>query len=429
MDHHGDKGCTGRLLVIHGADAEEPRGSSDHGLAGKPTFGRTAKNLQELCLCLAGRVEQLGSREHHHVTSPAGCRATGERYRRVMRVTEIDQGPTLGGVDRLLSTSRTLRKLDSWHGRRSRCFPDHRQVAAFPGGAPCERGSVDGGFCRSTLGSARGTDSSMVPVVDLSVERHYRVELERPILENVRWRIEPGEHWALVGANGSGKSTLLSIVSGDLWPSTGVVRVLGAEYGTIDKREHKKRIGVVSAAMFTTLPSLDTATQVAASGIRAMIGRLGPETPEELARARHALSRVRADECGDKPYGVLSQGEKQRVMIARALINEPSLLVLDEPCAGLDPVARERFLSDLTHLSREPSGPTQIHVTHHLEEIPELVTHALVLRKGRVLASGRAPDVLTSECLGEAFGAPLVVEVETTGSGSRYRLRITDRGG
>lgn len=269
----------------------------------------------------------------------------------------------------------------------------------------------------------------MIPVVDLSIERHYRVELDRPILENVHWRIVRGEHWALVGANGSGKSTLLSIISGDLWPSAGVVRVLGAEYGTVDKREHRKQIGVVSAAMFTTLPPFDTATQVAASGIRAMIGRLGPETPEDLARARRALSRVRADDCAAKPYGVLSQGEKQRVMIARALINEPSLLVLDEPCSGLDPAARERFLSDLTHLSHEADGPTQIHVTHHLEEIPELVTHALVLRQGRVLASGRAPGVLTSDCLSEAFGAKLVVEVEKTLSGVRYRLWVEDGGG
>lgn len=264
----------------------------------------------------------------------------------------------------------------------------------------------------------------MVPIVDLTVERHYRVDLDRPILEDVRWLIRKGEHWALVGANGSGKSTLLSIISGELWPSAGVVRVLGGEYGTIDKREHRKAIGVVSAVMFTSLPSQDTATQVAASGIHAMIGRLGPETPEELERARRALTRVRAEDSMEKPYGVLSQGEKQRVMIARALINDPRLLVLDEPCAGLDPVARERFLQDLTHLAREPSGPTQIHVTHHLEEIPEHVTHALVLRRGRALASGRARDVLTAEILGEAFGAPLQVEVEASGAGTRYRLKV-----
>lgn len=262
-------------------------------------------------------------------------------------------------------------------------------------------------------------------MVDLVVERHYRVELDRPILENVRLRIEQSEHWALVGANGSGKSTLLSIISGELWPSQGVVRVLGGEYGLIDKREHRKLIGVVSAAMFTNLPAQDTAIQVAASGLRAMIGRMGPETIEELARASRALERVGEASIAGRPYGVLSQGEKQRVMIARALINEPKLLILDEPCAGLDPAARERFLEALSNLARESGGPTQLHVTHHLEEIPSFVTHALVLSEGRVLASGPAAGVLTSEVLSRAFGVAARVEVETVGGERRYRLWVT----
>jgi iron complex transport system ATP-binding protein len=262
----------------------------------------------------------------------------------------------------------------------------------------------------------------MPPVVDLYVERHYRLELERPILEDVRLRIEQGEHWALVGPNGSGKSTLLAIVSGELWPSRGVVRVLGGEYGRIDKREHRKQIGVVSAALFGNLPPNDTALDVAASGIHAMIGKLGALDPSDLARGARALERVRATACTAKPYGVLSQGEKQRVMIARALVNDPNLLILDEACAGLDPVAREQFLADLGRLAGEPACPTQIHVTHHLEEIPPFVTHALVLHEGRVLRSGPAASVLTSETLTAAFGAPCRVEVEPDSSGNRYRL-------
>ena len=260
------------------------------------------------------------------------------------------------------------------------------------------------------------------PIVDVVVERHYRVELARPILDAVSWQIQPGEHWALIGANGSGKSTLLSIVSGDLWPSRGVVRVLGEEYGRVDKREHRKQIGVVSSALAGNLPSQDTGLEVATSGIRAMIGRLGPLDPDELARGARALDRVRAADCAPKPFGVLSQGERQRVMIARALVNEPKLLILDEACGGLDPIAREHFLADLQALSIEPGGPTQIHVTHHLEEVPPFVTHALVLREGSVLASGAASAVLTSDCLTEAFDAPCRVDVETTPSGPRYRL-------
>ncbi|HVU00671.1 MAG TPA: ATP-binding cassette domain-containing protein, partial [Polyangiaceae bacterium] len=228
----------------------------------------------------------------------------------------------------------------------------------------------------------------MTPVVDLHVERHYRVELSRPILEDVRFRVERGEHWALVGANGSGKSTLLAIVSGELWPSRGTIRVLGGEYGRIDKREHKKKIGVVSAALYQNLPPGDLAVEVAASGIDAMIGKWGAPPPENLARGRRALGRVGAQGWAEKPYGVLSQGEKQRVMIARALVNDPALLILDEAGSGLDPVARERFLEDLGRLAEAPDGPTQLHVTHHLEEIPPFVTHAMVLAEGRVLAAG-----------------------------------------
>jgi iron complex transport system ATP-binding protein len=266
--------------------------------------------------------------------------------------------------------------------------------------------------------------ASMPSVVDLTIERHYRLELERPILERIEWRIEEGQHWALVGPNGSGKSTLLSIVSGDLWPSVGVVRVLGGEYGRIDKRELKKRIGVVSSVLAADLPATDLALEVVASGIRALIGRLGPFTEAELERASRALRRVRAMDSAGKRFGVLSQGERQRVMIARALVCEPRLLILDEPCGGLDPVARERFLSDLRHLAGGPDAPTELHVTHHLDEIPPFVTHALVLREGRVVAQGRAPDVLTGEILSQAFGAPCEVERFEAG-GPRYRLRVT----
>jgi iron complex transport system ATP-binding protein len=262
------------------------------------------------------------------------------------------------------------------------------------------------------------------PIVDLSVERHYRLELDRPILEGIRWSIARGEHWALVGANGSGKSTLLSIVAGDLWPSVGVVRVLGEEYGRVDKRELRKRIGVVSSALFEALPNSDTGVEVAASGISAMIGRLGPLEPADLERGRRALALVSATSTAPKPYGVLSQGEKQRVMIARALVNEPDLLILDEPCNGLDPVARERFLRDLGSLDRDANGPTQIHVTHHLEEVPSFVTHALVLAEGRVLKCGLVDDVFTPECLSAAFGAPCHVAVDRSTDGRRFRMWV-----
>jgi iron complex transport system ATP-binding protein len=262
------------------------------------------------------------------------------------------------------------------------------------------------------------------PVIDVHVERHYRLELDRPILEDVRFRIERGEHWALVGANGSGKSTLLAIVSGDLWPSIGVARVLGEEYGKVDKRELRRRIGVVSSALFGNLPDSDTGVEIAASGIRGTIGRLGPLDEEARRRGEKALAKVSASSTTRKPYGVLSQGERQRVMIARALVNEPDLLILDEPCNGLDPVARERFLDDLGALAADPDGPTQIHVTHHLEEVPPFITHALVLAEGRVQSSGIADEVLTPECLSAAFRAPCHVAVDRAGGRRRFRLWV-----
>jgi iron complex transport system ATP-binding protein len=262
------------------------------------------------------------------------------------------------------------------------------------------------------------------PVVELHIERHYRVEVARPILEDVRFRIERGEHWAMVGPNGCGKSTLLAIISGDLWPSLGVVRVLGAEYGRVDKREHRKRIGLVSAALFMNLPPGDLAVEVAASGIHAMIGKLGAPDATELERGHRALARVSAGSWAMKPYGVLSQGERQRVMIARALVNEPELLILDESCGGLDPVSREAFLEDLGRLAEEARGPTQIHVTHHLEEIPHFVTHSLVLREGRIVAAGPVAQTLTSACLTAAFGAECHVKTEGTGRDRRFALAV-----
>ena len=267
------------------------------------------------------------------------------------------------------------------------------------------------------------------PVIDAWVERHFRVELDRPILENVSFRVERGEHWALVGANGSGKSTLLAIVTGDLWPSIGSVRVLGAEYGKVDKRELRKRFGVVSAALFQDLPGRDVVVEVVASGVHARIGWLGPLAREDLDRARRALARLGATALADRTYGVLSQGEKQRVMIARALVSDPGLLVLDEAAGGLDPIARERFLSDLQDLAMDPEGPTQLHVTHHLEEIPGLVTHALVLSEGRVIGSGPVREVLTSRTLTAAFGVDCRVDVLGLGAARRFRLRVEGAGG
>ena len=242
---------------------------------------------------------------------------------------------------------------------------------------------------------------SMSSVIDLHVDAFVREDVA--ILSDVRWQVGEGEHWVVLGANGAGKSSLLSIVAGYEWPSVGRVLVLGHEYGKCDMRALKSRIGWVSSALFTWLPTKQRAREVAATGIHATIGAWHELSDRDLARAEAALDRIGAASLGDKRYGVLSQGEKQRVMIARALVTNPSLLILDEPCAGLDPGARERLIDDVDRLCARPDGPTLLLVSHHVEEIPTHATHALLLKHGHTLASGPLDEVLTSERLTELY--------------------------
>ena len=247
----------------------------------------------------------------------------------------------------------------------------------------------------------------MAPVLDLHVETFTRDGVD--ILRDIRWELMPGEHWAVLGANGAGKSSLLSIVAGYEWPSRGRVAVLGETYGKCDMRALKERIGWVSSALFGWLPARQSARQVAATGIHATIGNWHALSAKDLLRADDALRSIGAYAFRNKRYGVLSQGEKQRVMIARALVTSPDLLILDEPCAGLDPGARERLIEDLDRLCAKENGPTLILVSHHVEEIPAHGTHGLLLKNGRALAAGRLSEVLTDELLSELYDYPCKV--------------------
>jgi iron complex transport system ATP-binding protein len=241
-------------------------------------------------------------------------------------------------------------------------------------------------------------------VLDLHVETFTRDGVD--ILRDIRWQVKPGEHWAVLGANGAGKSSLLSIVAGYEWPSRGRVAVLGETYGKCDMRALKERIGWVSSALFGWLPARQSARQVAATGIHATIGNWHELSAKDLIRADDALRSIGAYAFRNKRYGVLSQGEKQRVMIARALVTNPDLLILDEPCAGLDPGARERLIKDVDRLCATTAGPTLILVSHHVEEIPAHGTHGLLLKDGRVLAAGRLNEVLTDQLLSELYDYP-----------------------
>lgn len=260
----------------------------------------------------------------------------------------------------------------------------------------------------------RGRDE-LLRVVGLRVERG-----DTTVLDGVDWRVRRGEHWVLLGANGCGKTSLLKVLLGYLTPSAGEMRVLGREYGAYDWRELRLRLGLVSSALHASVPEHEPALETVVSGRTAQLDLWREPTPAEASEARRHLRRLGAGHLTGRRWGVLSQGERQRVLIARALMARPRLLILDEPCAGLDPVAREAFLERMEAFAREPRGPGLVLVTHHVEEITPAFTHALLLRGGRVTAAGPREETITAARLGETFGARVALRRER----GRLALRV-----
>ncbi|HSL59100.1 MAG TPA: ATP-binding cassette domain-containing protein [Acidimicrobiales bacterium] len=231
-----------------------------------------------------------------------------------------------------------------------------------------------------------------------------------PVLRTVTWRVEGGQRWVVLGPNGSGKTTLLRVAALYLHPSTGIVEVLGGRLGRVDVRRHRQRIGVASAAVADLLHPRVSALDAVVTAQR---GALEPWWHEysdaERARAGALLARFGVASRADHPFGTLSSGERQRVLLARALMTDPGLVLLDEPTAGLDVGGRETLVSDLGELAVDPSTPPMVMVTHHLEEVPVGFTHALVLAAGQVAAAGPIDEVLTSTTLSGAFAVSLEV--------------------
>ena len=244
------------------------------------------------------------------------------------------------------------------------------------------------------------------------------------ILDRVTWTVAPGQHWVILGANGSGKTSLLSALTGYLSPTSGDITVLGQTFGESDWRELRTHIGLVSSSIRQMIPDHEPALTTVISGRYAMIDYWGRVLPADRLAAQRLLVQVEAKNLTDRPWGVLSQGERQRVLIARALMARPPLLILDEPCAGLDPLAREHFLAFLQRLGAQRRAPALIFVTHHVEEIIPLFTHTLLLRAGRLLAAGPNARVLTTKRLAETFGTPL----RLTRRHARYTLAIPQPG-
>ena len=230
----------------------------------------------------------------------------------------------------------------------------------------------------------------------------------------------PGEHWVILGANGSGKTSLLSALTGYLMPSAGSVEVLQQRYGAADWRELRKRIGLVSSSVRQLLADHEPALETVISGKHAMIDLWGTVTKADRRRAQAILELVECTSLAERPWRFLSQGERQRVLIGRALMAEPPLLILDEPCAGLDPVAREGFLAFMERLAGSAGGPTLVLTTHHVEEIVPLFSHLLLLRSGRTVASGPKRQILTTRWLTRTFGSPM----RLVRAAQRYRLLV-----
>ncbi len=229
------------------------------------------------------------------------------------------------------------------------------------------------------------------------------------VLQNLTWRVQPGEMWTILGPNGSGKTSLLSCLTGFLNPTAGRITVLGETYGESDWIGLRRRIGIVSSSLRRMVDDDETALSIIGSGLSGQINYWGRLTPAETAAARRTARQIRSTSVLERPWAVLSQGERQRVLIGRALISDPALLILDEPCAGLDPLARQRFLHFIQQLATRRRGPALVFVTHHLEEIPPACTHILALREGRAVAAGPCQEVLTAAVLSRAFGAPVSV--------------------
>jgi iron complex transport system ATP-binding protein len=256
--------------------------------------------------------------------------------------------------------------------------------------------------------------------------RHIRIERGGTvILHDLSWRVACGEHWVVLGANGSGKTSLLRALTGYFMPTAGDIELLGQRYGESDWRELRRRVGIVSSAVRQMMADHEPALATIVSGKHAVIDLWQSPTRAEQRAARRILDQVEGAHLAERPWGVLSQGERQRVLIGRALMAKPKLLILDEPCAGLDPAAREHFLQFTERLGRRPDAPTLVLVTHHVEEIMPVFTHALVLHEGRVLASGRKLDVLKSPVLTRAFGT----RVSLTRAAGRYALRVATKRG
>jgi iron complex transport system ATP-binding protein len=259
----------------------------------------------------------------------------------------------------------------------------------------------------------------VLELADVTVRRG-----EATLIEGVDWTVEEDERWVVLGPNGAGKTTLLQVASAQIHPTSGVVGILGEVLGTVDVFELRPRIGLTSAAIAEKIPRGERVHDVVVSASYAVIGRWREHYDQlDHQRANELLTELGAGHLADRTFGTLSEGERKRVQIARSLMTDPELLLLDEPAAGLDLGGREDLVSTLSVLAMDEASPATILVSHHVEEIPPGFTHAMLMRGGRVVAAGPLEHVMTEEIVSATFGMPLQLTHEDERWAARRRVR------
>lgn len=258
---------------------------------------------------------------------------------------------------------------------------------------------------------------STTPVLEVSEITFRR---GRPILQGVSWRVDPGQHWCILGPNGCGKTSLINLITGYDSATSGTLQIGESVFGDDDWREVRRRVGLVTNTLTTYLESGEPVLDVIASGRDAKLNLIEAPARSVLREAARLLDQVGCSYLRHSLWGPLSQGEKQKMLICRALMAKFEVLILDEPCAGLDPVAREHFLQWMQTLAGQPHSPSLVMVTHHVEEILPCITHVLMMREGRIHAAGPKRETLTSANLSAIYGAP----VKLSRHKERYFLRL-----
>ncbi|QHN28744.1 ATP-binding cassette domain-containing protein [Gordonia pseudamarae] len=248
----------------------------------------------------------------------------------------------------------------------------------------------------------------------------------KTLLGPVSWQVELDERWVIIGPNGAGKTTLMRLAAGELYPTTGAAFVLNEQLGRVELRELSTRIGVSSPALVDRVPDDEVVSDVVVSAGYAVLGRWKEQYDDvDRSQAVESLESMGAEHLADRAFGTLSEGERKRVIISRALMTDPELLLLDEPAAGLDLGGREELVARLSDLAQDPDAPAIALITHHVEEIPAGFTHALLLSEGGVIAQGLLPEVLTSANLSTAFRQQIMLSK----SGGRFFARRSRRAG